>query len=105
MKIRFPFFRRNERQKLSWLSNIGYLKQGGFPKKENFRDSLFFFSRSTNFRFHAIALHIAARVARLFRIKLAVLRKRIENRRADYLYPDPFFPSFRWELRSLVNPD
>lgn len=43
MKIRFSFFRRNERQKLSWLSNIGYLKQGGFPKKENFRDSLFFF--------------------------------------------------------------
>lgn len=54
MKIRFPFFRRNERQKLSWLSNIGYLMQGGFPKKENFRDSLFFFSRSTNFRFHEI---------------------------------------------------
>lgn len=53
MKIRFPFFRRNERQKLSWLSNIGYLMQGGFPKKENFRDSLFFFSRS-NFRFHEI---------------------------------------------------
>lgn len=53
MKIRFPFFRRNERQKLSWLSNIGYLMQSGFPKKENFRDSLFFFSRS-NFRFHEI---------------------------------------------------
>lgn len=43
MKIRFPFFRRNERQKLSWLSNIGYLMQGGFPKKKTFaiRSSFF----------------------------------------------------------------
>lgn len=43
MKIRFPFFRRNERQKLSWLSNIGYLMQVVFQRRKTFaiRSSFF----------------------------------------------------------------
>lgn len=82
----------NERRKLSWLSNIDYLKQAGFPKKENFCNSVSFF----RIRFHQFQIsqdpnnRVARRTA-LFRIKLAVLRGRIESWRADYLYPDPFF--------------